>query len=196
MTVKFTIKNFDELTAVDVYYILQARSQVFVVEQHCPYQDVDDIDFECLHLVAHMDKTLVGYCRIIPPNVGGVASNPNPRIGRVLVLPEYRRNGLARDIMMHAIKYCRSKYGKKPIRIAAQTYLTEFYQSLGFEAIGEPYEEDGLSHIDMVLQQNKRKTKAASVPAIAEGVSAKSVLMNLVLFIIAVAIIGVLYLLI
>nr|WP_241879597.1 hypothetical protein [Psychrobacter sp. PraFG1]UNK06420.1 hypothetical protein MN210_07915 [Psychrobacter sp. PraFG1] len=74
MTVKFTIKNFDELTAVDVYYILQARSQVFVVEQHCPYQDVDDIDFECLHLVAHMDKTLVGYCRIIPPNVGGVAS--------------------------------------------------------------------------------------------------------------------------
>ncbi|WP_296404966.1 GNAT family N-acetyltransferase [Psychrobacter sp.] len=196
MTVKFTIKNFDELTNVDVYYILQARSQVFVVEQHCAYQDIDEIDFDCLHLVAHMDKTLVGYCRIIPPNIGGVAANPNPRIGRVLVLPEYRRNGLARDIMIHAIKHCRSKYGKKPIKIAAQTYLLAFYQSLGFESISEPYEQDGLEHIDMVLQQGIKKAKSPAMPAISKGISTKTLLMNLVFFIIAVAIVGLLYLLI
>lgn len=192
MSVKYTIKGFDDLTAVDVYYILQARSQVFVVEQQCAYQDIDEVDFDCLHLVAHMNKTLIGYCRIIPPNVGG--TNPNPRIGRVLVIPDNRLNGVAREIMTRAIKYCHSKYGKKPIQIAAQTYLIDFYQSLGFEAIGQPYDEDGLEHIDMVL--NRAKRKKVAVPALAKEVTVTGVLSNLLLFILAIGIVGLLYLLI
>lgn len=194
MTVKYTIKGFDELSAIDIYYILQARSQVFVVEQHCVYQDIDELDFDCLHLVAHMDKTLVGYCRIIPPAVGGNGTNPNPRIGRVLVLPDNRHQGVAREMMTRAIKYCHSKYGKKPIQIAAQTYLIHFYQSLGFEALGQAYDEDGLEHIDMIL--NTAKRKAIPVPAIAKEVTVKGVLSNLLLFLVAIAIIGLLYLLI
>ena len=194
MTVKYTIKGFDELSAIDIYYILQARSQVFVVEQHCVYQDIDELDFDCLHLVAHMDKTLVGYCRIIPPAVGGNGTNPNPRIGRVLVLPDNRHQGVAREMMTRAIKYCHNKYGKKPIQIAAQTYLIHFYQSLGFESLGQPYDEDGLEHIDMILNVTKRNS--IPVPAIAKEVTVKGVLSNLLLFLVAIAIIGLLYLLI
>lgn len=194
MTVKYTIKGFDELSGVDIYHILRARSQVFVIEQQCLYQDIDELDFDCLHLVAHMDQTLIGYCRIIPPAVGGNGTNPNPRIGRVLVLPDNRHQGVAREIMTRAIKYCHSKYGKKPIQIAAQTYLINFYQSLGFEPLGQPYEEDGLDHIDMVL--NVAKRKKAVVPAIAKEVTVKSVLSNLLLFLVVIGIIGLLYLLI
>lgn len=194
MSVKYTIKGFDELSPVDIYYILQARSQVFVVEQHCVYQDIDELDFDCLHLVAHFNKTLIGYCRIIPPTVGGNGTNPNPRIGRVLVLPDNRLNGVAREIMTRAIKYCHSKYGKKPIQIAAQTYLINFYQSLGFEAISQPYDEDGLEHIDMVL--NRAKRKKVAVPALAKEVTVKGVLSNLLLLIVAIGIVGLLYLLI
>lgn len=196
MSVSFPIKKFDELSPIDVYYILQARAQVFVVEQHCAYQDIDDLDLDALHLVAHKDKMLIGYCRIIPPGVAESATitapHPNCRIGRVLVLPEHRGSGLARQIMTRAIKHCRSKYGKGPIDIAAQTYLIDFYQSLGFKAVGEPYFEDGLEHIDMVLLEPKRKV---ALPAVG-NISAKSVLINLLLLIIAITIIGMLYLLI
>ena len=69
MTCEFSIKTFDELTTVDLYHILKARSQVFVVEQNCPYQDMAEVDFDCLHLVAHQNEALIGYCRIIPPQL-------------------------------------------------------------------------------------------------------------------------------
>lgn len=164
MTCQFSIKTFDELTSVDLYHILKARSQVFVVEQNCAYQDMDEVDFDCLHLVAHKDEALVGYCRIIAPESSTSATNalPMPRIGRVLVLPKYRGEGLARQIMTHAIKHCRKKYGKKPIAISAQTYLLNFYESLGFVRASEFYLTDGLEHVDMVLPIIK-KSKAKNL---------------------------------
>lgn len=156
MTCEFSIKTFDELTSVDLYHILKARSQVFVVEQNCAYQDMDEVDFDCLHLIAHKDEALVGYCRIIGPKFNPKKSLDNsahsmPAIGRVLVLNDHRGNGLARQIMTHAIKYCRKKYGKKPIIISAQTYLLNFYESLGFVPEGSVYLEDNIEHITMVL---------------------------------------------
>ena len=171
MTCEFSLKTFDELTSVDIYHILKARSQVFVVEQNCVYQDMDALDFDCLHLVAHNNEALVGYCRIIPPEFNrlrsnlSVANDPRaaaamPAIGRVLVLQQYRSQGLARQIMTEAIKYCRKKYGKKPIIISAQTYLIDFYQSLGFVPEGAHYLEDGIEHVKMVLNITKKtKTK-------------------------------------
>ncbi|WP_201617878.1 GNAT family N-acetyltransferase [Psychrobacter urativorans] len=169
MSCKFSLKNFDELTSVDLYYILKARSQVFVVEQNCAYQDIDEVDFDCLHLVAHKNEKLIGYCRIIAPdfdkaklniakshNSAADATGTTPSIGRVLVLPEYRGDGLARQIMTQAIKYCRKKYGKKPIAISAQTYLIRFYESLGFTPYSEFYLEDGIEHVDMVLSLRKK----------------------------------------
>ena len=162
MSCKFSIKTFDDLTRVDLYHILKARSQVFVVEQQCPYQDIDDLDFDCLHLVAHQDERLVGYCRIIPAKYNTIKTDhdvPMAAIGRVLVLPAFRGAAIAQKIMNEAIKYCRKKYGKKPIVIAAQTYLMDFYQSLGFEPASERYMEDNIEHIVMVLQLKKPKVK-------------------------------------
>ena len=167
MTCEFSIKTFDELTSIDIYHILKARSQVFVVEQNCAYQDMDEVDFDCLHLVAHDNEALVGYCRIIPPEFNRMRSNLSvahdpraaaamPSISRVLVLPQYRGQGLARQIMTQAIRYCRKKYGKKPIIISAQTYLISFYESLGFIPEGSHYLEDGIEHVKMVLNLLKK----------------------------------------
>ena len=161
MTCEFSIKTFDELTSVDLYHILKARSQVFVVEQNCAYQDMDEVDFDCLHLIAHQNEALVGYCRIIGPEFNpkrslGNPSHSMPAIGRVLVLSDHRGNGLARQIMTHAIKYCRKKYGKKPIIISAQTYLLSFYESLGFVPEGPVYLEDNIEHVTMVLPVLKK----------------------------------------
>ncbi|WP_367110204.1 GNAT family N-acetyltransferase [uncultured Psychrobacter sp.] len=162
MTNEFSIKKFDDLTSVDVYHILRARAQVFVVEQNCPYQDMDELDFDCLHLIAHQNEMLVGYCRIIPPEFNTLKSLSSPAnqisaIGRVLVLAPYRGSGLARQIMVQAINYCRKHYGKKrPIVISAQTYLLSFYESLGFVVEGGRYLEDGIEHVTMVLPPVKK----------------------------------------
>lgn len=200
MTCEFSLKTFDELTSVDLYHILKARSQVFVVEQNCAYQDIDEVDFDCLHLVAHKNEKLIGYCRIIAPKFNTVKSNKSepytsanasgvmPAIGRVLVLPEYRGNGLARQIMTQAIKYCRKQYGKKPIAISAQTYLIRFYESLGFIPNSEFYLEDGLEHVDMILHLRK-KAKATSP----RSGSAK-ILTNLLIVLVLLFIAGLAYL--
>ncbi|MEC5211173.1 ElaA protein [Psychrobacter sp. PL15] len=163
MTYEFSIKTFDELTSVDLYHILKSRSQVFVVEQNCAYQDIDNLDLDCLHFIAHKDEALIGYCRIIAPEFNTMVAHSSvsalgsmSAIGRVLVLPEYRGDGLARAIMIHAIKYCRKKYAKKPIAISAQTYLINFYESLGFVPNGEFYLEDGLEHVNMTLHLLKK----------------------------------------
>lgn len=164
MSTEFSIKTFDELTSVDVYHILKARSQVFVVEQNCAYQDMDEVDFDCLHLVAHQNQSLVGYCRIIAPEVNTKSSLSSPAsqmssIGRVLVLSEHRGQGVARQIMMQAINYCRKHYGKKkPIVISAQAYLIAFYESLGFVIEGEHYLIDDIEHVTMVLPPLKKVT--------------------------------------
>ena len=192
MSPELSIKTFDELTSVDLYHILKARSQVFVVEQHCAYQDIDEADFDCLHLVAHHNEKLIGYCRIIAPEFNHAnASGSMPAIGRVLVLPQYRGNGLAREIMTQAIKYCHKKYGKKiPIAIAAQTYLINFYQSLGFVANSDFYLADGLEHVNMVLYPVK-KVKAPTQS------SGSSKILNFILLMLAVLfLIGVVYLMI
>lgn len=201
MSCEISIKTFDELTSVDLYHILKARSQVFVVEQHCAYQDMDEVDFDCLHLVAHKDEALIGYCRIIPPEynsltsktLGASAASLMPAIGRVLVLPEHRGKGLARKIMTQAIKYCRKKFGKKPVIISAQTYLIKFYESLGFVTEGEVYLEDGLEHITMILHP-KKKVKAKLQGS--ESSIVTKLLYGLLLLLATLFLAGVLYLVI
>lgn len=196
---QFSIKPFDELTNVDIYHILKARSQVFVVEQHCAYQDMDEVDFDCLHLVAHKEGVLIGYCRIIPPEFNNLTpktaeyhnSKPMPSIGRVLVMPEHRRSGLARQMMSQAIKYCRKKFGKRPIIISAQTYLIQFYESLGFVANGERYLEDGIEHDTMILNPSK-KLKIKSTGS--ELSIMNKLLYGLLLILASLFLIGVIYL--
>ncbi|WP_227430356.1 GNAT family N-acetyltransferase [Psychrobacter sp. I-STPA6b] len=157
-----TLQTFTELTNHQLLQILQARCQVFIIEQQCIYQDIDGIDPQCLHIsmVSSADTSdtnnhnLVAYCRIIPPALSTLSTSPNPvipAIGRVLVTAEHRGQGLARKLMQYAIDVCQRLYPNQPIYISAQTYLTDFYQSLGFVVQGKPYDEDGIEHIDMLL---------------------------------------------
>lgn len=208
MTCEFSIKTFDELTSVDLYHILKARSQVFVVEQNCAYQDMDEMDFDCLHLIAHQNEALVGYCRIIPPEFNKLKSNLSvadptiktnhtamPAIGRVLVLSEHRGEGIARQMMIHAIAHCRKKYGKKrPIILSAQAYLLSFYESLGFVPEGDHYLEDNIEHVKMVLyvaKKNKVQKKHT------ESASTTNKVLSFLLFIMAALfVLGLLYLMI
>ncbi|RZM73189.1 GNAT family N-acetyltransferase [Pseudoalteromonas rubra] len=141
------VKTFYQLSHDELFAIFQTRVAVFVVEQACAYQEVDDIDKapDTLHVFSAHEGALQAYARCYKPDAASCA------IGRVLVSAESRGKGVAQTLMTRAIETCRSHYGQLPIKIAAQTYLTQFYQSFGFEPCGEAYLEDGIEHIDMIL---------------------------------------------
>ena len=141
----WTYKAFNELSTVELYKILQLRSEVFVVEQSCVYQDVDDKDMKSHHLSAWDNDVLVAYCRILPPGI----SFKDASIGRVLTAKNYRKTGAGRELMQRGITAALKQYGCSQITIGAQLYLKIFYGSLGFEQISEMYLEDGIPHIDM-----------------------------------------------
>ena len=141
----WTYKAFNELSTVELYKILQLRSEVFVVEQSCVYQDVDDKDMKSHHLSAWDNDVLVAYCRILPPGI----SFKDASIGRVLSAKNYRKTGAGRELMQRGITAALNQYGCTQITIGAQLYLELFYGSLGFKQISETYLEDGIPHIDM-----------------------------------------------
>lgn len=144
---EFSLKSFDALTPNELYQILTLRSEVFVVEQQCVFLDMDQKDQKSEHLMIWEEKNLVAYCRILPAGV----SYTEPSIGRVVSSPKYRGTGAGRVLMQKAIEIARQRYGNQPIRIGAQLYLKKFYSSLGFEAQGDIYLEDGIEHIEMIL---------------------------------------------
>ena len=150
------IQKFSELSNQELHTLLKARSQVFVVEQDCVYLDIDGLDEYCWHVrLTNVDNDLMAYCRIIPPTHHPLKL---PAIGRVLVLPSHRGQGLARELMQTAIHHCHTHFSsnhnhnRQAIFISAQTYLQNFYQSLGFEAVSDAYNEDGIEHQDMILK--------------------------------------------
>lgn len=137
-------KTFQNLTAFELWKIYQLRVAVFVVEQNCAYQEVDEKDLKALHLFAKNSQKLTAYCRIIPEQDG-------VHIGRVLVTKEARGTGLAKKLMTQALTVCQQKWQSEKIYVQAQAYLQDFYQSVGFKPISEVYLEDGIPHLDMVL---------------------------------------------
>ena len=139
------IKRFDELSLDELYNILQLRTEVFIVEQNCVYQDPDGKDQSAWHLMAIEDDKLVAYTRILPP---GVAYN-DPAIGRVVTSSSKRRSGLGRELMRRSIEACEKLFGNASITLSAQVYLKSFYESFGFIVVGEEYLEDGIPHIKM-----------------------------------------------
>ena len=140
------LKTFDELTANELYHILQLRCEVFIVEQNCPYLDPDGKDFKSHHLLGSINGTLVAYARLVKPGV----SYSEVSIGRVVTSPLYRRGGYGIELMNEAIRQIECIYGKVPIRIGAQTYIKKFYESFGFADLNEPYMEDGIPHLIML----------------------------------------------
>ncbi|MBK7559830.1 MAG: GNAT family N-acetyltransferase [Chitinophagaceae bacterium] len=149
MQLNWIFKSFDELTAKELYAILQLRNEVFVVEQNCVYQDADGKDLHSMHLCGWVAGKLAAYTRIIPPGI----SYTEASIGRVVTSPAYRNTGAGRQLMEESIRLTFSEFKGTRIRIGAQVYLTGFYSSLGFIQTGEEYLEDGILHIEMILHK-------------------------------------------
>ncbi|MBA4302072.1 ElaA protein [Algoriphagus alkaliphilus] len=146
MILTHRVKAFQELTLNELYELLKLRSEVFVVEQNCVFQDMDDKDQKCHHVMLYSDGVLVGYSRLVPAGV----FYKEMAIGRVVTAPSVRGKGLGKVLMELSIDYCRQLFGPGAIRLGAQTYALGFYSSLGFVAEGDTYDEDGIEHIEMV----------------------------------------------
>lgn len=148
-TISWKIIPFSELTLEQLYAILKLRAEVFVIEQNCIYEDHDDKDQKCHHVLGVDEETndLVAYSRLVPPGI----SFEEASIGRVLTSHKYRKNKFGIALMDENIAFMQTLYPNQNIRIGAQTYLLKFYESFGFVAQGEPYDEDGIEHIEMLL---------------------------------------------
>jgi len=141
-----SVKTFNELTTEELYQILRLRSEVFVVEQDCVYQDVDNKDQKALHIMGIKDGEVVAYTRVFEP--GDYFDNVS--IGRVVVSQSQRKYGLGKQIMQASLAAINQRFPDKPIEISAQSYLLKFYTELGFNAFGEEYLEDGIPHRRML----------------------------------------------
>lgn len=141
------IKTFEELTTAELYAILRLRSEVFIIEQNCAYQDLDNSDQKALHLMGTDDSgQLLAYTRIFAPGIKFTEAS----IGRAVTSPLARGKGAGRELMERSISELQQHYGKIPIKIGAQQYLQRFYTSLGFEQISDTYLEDNIPHIEML----------------------------------------------
>lgn len=149
MQLNWIYKSFDELTTTELYAILQLRSEVFVVEQNCVYQDMDGKDQKSAHLMAWHNNKLVAYTRLLPKGV----SFEEASIGRVITSPFYRGLGIGITLLEKSIEQILATYQTNKIRIGAQLYLKNFYENFGFVAEGEAFLEDGIPHIEMVLEK-------------------------------------------
>lgn len=145
MLLNFTLKTFEALNTHELYALLQLRSEIFVVEQNCVYQDIDFKDQKALHLLGIFDNKLVAYARLFQPNDYFEQAS----IGRVVVAAEHRSKKWGHALMKAAIQAVETKFETQHITISAQLYLKKFYESHGFIQIGEGYLEDDIPHIRM-----------------------------------------------
>jgi ElaA protein len=138
---------FDALGGSAVYALLRLRAQVFVVEQACAYEDPDGLDTKALHLMAWRNDELVAYARCLPPG----AVFRDSAIGRIVVAPGRRGGDLGGDLVRRAIAVNRERWPRHNVRINAQSALEDYYAALGFVACGEPFLEDDIPHVHMLL---------------------------------------------
>lgn len=138
--------RFDELAPREIHDLYRARAEVFVVEQGCPFQDLDGADPECWHLLGRSGGELVAYCRLVPPGV----KFDEPSIGRVITTAGARGSGRGRELMREALARAERLWPGRPIRIGAQHRLERFYRDFGFVTDSAPYDEDGIPHVEMV----------------------------------------------
>ena len=143
---EWSLKKFEDLSPFELYAILQLRNEVFVVEQNCVFQDADDKDQGSWHFMGFTGNRLAAYTRLVPAGL----IYEQPSIGRVVTAPFMRKTGMGRELMLRSIEKAYELFGVHPIKIGAQLYLKNFYQSLGFEQVSEVYLEDGIEHIHMV----------------------------------------------
>jgi ElaA protein len=179
--ISWRLARFDELSAREAHDIFQARIEVFVVEQKCVFQDLDGLDPECWHLLgiardalgphrpgddeplrSPAGSRLVAYCRLVPPGTRFA----EPSIGRVLTTESARGAGAGRELMRRAVDHATRLWPGKALRIGAQKYLEHFYGEFGFVTASEPYDEDGIPHVEML--RAAYVAPDASVPSIGQ----------------------------
>lgn len=140
---------FNELTPKLVYRILKLRSEVFVVEQTCIYQDMDDLDLlpETRHVLFQEEQAISAYARILAP---GASYSGFSSIGRIITSPQARGSGLGHILVEEAVNQCVALWPEYAIKISAQSHLTQFYKKHGFVEEGNEYLEDGIPHMQMI----------------------------------------------
>jgi len=143
--------KFSELSAKQLYQLLQLRVDVFVVEQNCPYPELDDKDHQpdVYHLFAYQDEQIVACARLLAPGI----SFPQVSIGRIATAKASRQGGLGKQLLNNALQRCEQYWPQQDIQIGAQVYLINFYQSFGFKRNSPDYLEDGIPHLDMLLSK-------------------------------------------
>ena len=143
------VKHFNELNTMELYEILQARVNVFVVEQTCPYPELDNKDLDAYHVYLKDENGIQAYLRVLDQGV----SYPEVSLGRVLSVQ--RQVGLGRQIFEKGMAVAKDKYQAKAIRIEAQVYAEKFYEKFGFRRVSEEFLEDGIWHVEMLWQDDK-----------------------------------------
>lgn len=147
------LKKFSDLSNDELYELLRLRVDVFVVEQNCPYHEIDGLDKQAYHLWLEDSDGIAAYLRILPPG----AAFQEPALGRVI--SARRRCGIGSELLREGIKAVQELYGGVPITIEAQVYAKEFYEKAGFVQISEPFDEDGIPHIRMQRSPNADKKR-------------------------------------
>lgn len=142
-----TVKEFEDLTVDELYDILKLRVDVFVVEQNCPYHEIDGKDRCGYHVFLHDEEGIHAYLRVLQPGVSFKESS----IGRVISNPAKRRMGLGTTILQEGIRIAKEKMDTPGIRIEAQVYARSFYEAQGFVQSSDEFSEDGIPHIEMYL---------------------------------------------
>ena len=139
------VKKFDELNIYELYKIMKLRVDVFVVEQNCPYQELDNIDQDALHIWFEEDDKIIAYLRLFYKN----ERKKEVTLGRVISLK--RREGIASLLLEKGIKIARDDLAAKKIYLEAQTYAKSLYEKQGFKVISDSFFEDGIEHVKMIL---------------------------------------------
>lgn len=145
----WNIKSFEEISTIEFHQILKTRINVFVVEQTCPYPELDGDDPQAIHLWATHNNEVVAYCRIFKPGIKYAESS----IGRVCTSKGFRGQNIGRSLMKIAIGIIESRFKTTIIRISAQDYLLRFYSELGFAPSGINYLEDNIPHTEMFREK-------------------------------------------
>ena len=144
-------RSFEELKNSELYDLLALRTDIFVVEQDCPYPELDYHDQHAGHILLYSGRNLVAYARTLPANT----LYEEPSIGRVAVRFNFRGKGLARKVFETALSELQASYPNDRVKLQAQTYLEEFYAEYGFKRITQPYPDYGIMHVDMIREAGK-----------------------------------------
>lgn len=153
MEESLTIKQFNQLTPIELYEILKLRNDIFIVEQNCPYHDIDGYDPQAYHLFSKdAEGHVCGCLRILNPG----QTFEEAAIGRLVVRKDQRHTGIARRMMNRAITFVQHELSETRIKIEAQEYLLRFYTSVGFQQCSEMFLEDGIPHVVMLYEAEKQ----------------------------------------